>query len=84
MPERRTAARERIDETALIALDEHTSVPCLIYDLSDAGVRVVAPEVPSLPTTFLLSAHRFGGPRVCRIVWRHGEEIGARFEGPPA
>lgn len=79
MSERRAVPRQRIDEQGLIAIDEHTSMPCLIYDLSERGARLVAPEAPSVPPIFLLAAGRFPDPRVCEVVWRTPEEIGARF-----
>lgn len=82
MTERRIVPRQRIDETASIAVDEHSSISCLIYDLSRDGVRLVAPELDAVPTTFVLSGQRFAEARVCQVVWRSGEEIGARFRTP--
>lgn len=82
MDDRRTHPRQRVDERASIAIDEHTSIPCLIFDLSSDGLRVVAPDMQAVPPTFLLSASRFGEAQVCQVVWRKGEEIGARFRTP--
>ncbi|WP_375462717.1 PilZ domain-containing protein [uncultured Methylobacterium sp.] len=82
MDDRRISSRQRVDERASIAVDEHTSIPCLIFDLSREGLRVVAPEVQAVPRVFLLSAHRFSEAQVCQVVWRKGEEIGARFRTP--
>ncbi|AWN38999.1 PilZ domain-containing protein [Methylobacterium radiodurans] len=66
----------------MIAVDEHTSLPCLIYDLSEHGVRLVSLDATCVPEVFLLAATRFPEPRVCRAVWRGAEEIGARFVVP--
>jgi hypothetical protein len=79
LAERRAAPRTRLDESGLIAVDEHTSLPCLIYDLSEHGVRLVSLDATCVPEVFLLAASRFAEPRVCRAVWRGPEEIGARF-----
>lgn len=84
MDDRRIASRLRVDERASIAVDEHTSIACLIFDLSREGLRIVAPEVHAVPPVFLLSAPRFREAQVCTVVWRKGEEIGARFRTPPA
>ena len=82
MTERRIADRQRIDETASIAVDEHSSIGCLIYDVSRDGVRLVALDLHAVPTTFVLSAQRFAEAQVCEVVWRRSEEIGARFRTP--
>ncbi len=80
--ERRASPRTRVDENGLISIDEHTSLPCLIYDLSDHGVRLVSLDATCVPEVFLLAARPFAEPRVCRVVWRGAEEIGARFAAP--
>ncbi len=77
--ERRASLRTRLDESGLIAVDEHTTLPCLIYDLSEHGVRLVSLDATCVPEVFLLAARPFAEPRVCRVVWRGSEEIGARF-----
>lgn len=77
--ERRASPRTRLDESGLITVDEHTTLPCLIYDLSESGVRLVSLDATCVPEIFLLAAARFAEPRVCRAVWRGPEEIGARF-----
>jgi len=80
--ERRASPRTRVDESGLIAVDEHTSLACLVYDLSEHGVRLVSLDAASVPEVFLLAARPFAEPRVCRVVWRGAEEIGARFAPP--
>ncbi|GJD80417.1 hypothetical protein GCM10007886_00440 [Methylobacterium gregans] len=80
--ERRASPRTRVDESGLIAVDEHTSLACLIYDLSEHGVRLVSLDPACVPEVFVLAARPFAEPRVCRVVWRGAEEIGARFAAP--
>ena len=76
--DRRAAPREYVNETGLIAVDEHTSIGCIIYDRSSQGVRLTMPDTSGVPAKFLLSSN-CDTLRVCRTVWRTPEEIGATF-----
>ena len=50
---------------------------CLITDISDGGIRVVAEDIELPPEfTVILSS---GQPRRCRLAWRLGCEFGAEF-----
>lgn len=84
MQDRRAEPRQRINDSGVIALDEHRSIPCLVYDLSSRGVRLTMPDTSEVPATFLLSSRHLTDARVCVAVWRTPEEIGARFEGAAA
>ncbi len=79
MIERRVEERQRKDIAGLIAIDEHTTVPCIIYDLSASGVRLTLPETAQVPDTFLLHSACIAGTEVCRVVWRTDETLGAAF-----
>jgi hypothetical protein len=50
---------------------------CVITDISDGGVKVVAEHL-ELPPEFTL-IFSTGSPRQCRLVWRIGCEFGAEF-----
>jgi hypothetical protein len=52
---------------------------CMVTDISDGGVKVVA-EYLELPPEFTLIFSE-GRPRQCRLVWRIGCEFGAEFIG---
>lgn len=78
MFERRVAERVRIDESGIITVDEHTTIPCIVYDLSETGVRLTMPTTHAVPATFLLDAPCFGSG-VCEVAWRTEESIGARL-----
>lgn len=80
MIDRRAVPRLRLDVPGRICLDEHRSVSCLVYDRSDAGVRVTLPEADIIPETFLLEIDHSPTFFVCRLVWRKGEEIGAQLQ----
>ncbi|WP_430912419.1 PilZ domain-containing protein [Methylobacterium sp. sgz302541] len=84
MQDRRAAPRQRIDAGGLIVVDEHRSIACLVYDLSNGGVRLTMPDTSEVPATFLLSGEGLGDADVCVAVWRTHEEIGARFASAAA
>lgn len=79
--ERRTAPRQRIGETGAVAIDEHTSLGCLVHDLSATGVRITLPNAAEIPEVFVLTAPCLDAATVCHVVWRGDEMIGAQFQG---
>ena len=79
MMNRRAADRHVVKENGMIAIDEHTSVSCLIYDRSEVGVRLTLPDTNAIPDMFLLNCGS-QNMRVCKTIWKSTEEIGASFE----
>jgi hypothetical protein len=79
MLERRIEPRRRFNEIGSIAIDEHTSIPCIVYDLSQRGVRLTMPGTDAVPETFVLTSPCIEGVRICMVTWRDDETIGARF-----
>ncbi|MGU3362120.1 PilZ domain-containing protein [Methylobacterium sp. M6A4_1b] len=77
--ERRTEPRFRSDEAGRITVDEHTEIACLVHDFSLSGVKITLPDANLVPSTFLLAAPPLDGVKVCSIVWRTDEMIGAQF-----
>ena len=77
--ERRGAQRERTDGAGSISIDEHSSVGCLVYDVSEYGIRVTLPDAEIVPSVFVLSAPFLGKTFVCEVAWRNEESIGAKF-----
>jgi len=80
--ERRLSRRRALNRIAKIQLANGT-LPrdCLITDMSEGGVRIHVEnfEVPD-EFVLLLSGEGIGGSeRVCRVVWRLGYELGAKF-----
>ncbi|WP_245516565.1 PilZ domain-containing protein [Methylobacterium segetis] len=73
-----------MDEPGFIALDEHSSMGCIVYDVSNIGVRVTMLETKQVPDVFFLSSPSLGPGRVCRTAWRKADEIGAFFAQTPA
>ncbi|KQP40983.1 hypothetical protein ASF49_19800 [Methylobacterium sp. Leaf104] len=62
-----------------MTVDEHTEIACLVHDFSLGGVKITLPDAALVPTTFLLTAPPLDGVKVCSIVWRTDEMIGAQF-----
>jgi hypothetical protein len=77
MLDRRSAPRRFLNETGSISIDEHRSLPCIVYDRSLGGVRVALPEAEIVPDRFVLSIDASNEILICRSVWRKAEEIGA-------
>jgi hypothetical protein len=77
--DRRSEPRIRVNERGLVTLDEHTSVGCFVHDISTGGVKVTLLDAKTVPDIFVLSAPDFG-VKVCNVVWRTDEMIGAKFE----
>lgn len=76
--DRRKAERRPCRGNAKIVLGVG-SIPrdCLIVDISDGGVRIIAENL-DVPEEFAL-AFPAGRPRRCRLAWRIGCEFGAEF-----
>ncbi|WP_110351857.1 PilZ domain-containing protein [Methylobacterium sp. B4] len=76
---RRSEPRTRVNEGGLITLDEHTSIGCFVHDISAGGIKITLLDAISVPNTFVLIAPCVGD-KVCQVVWRTDEMIGAKFE----
>jgi len=75
--ENRKGARQSLDRAAKFQAQGKTRPrDCQIIEISDAGVRLQAASGRVTNRfTLLLSS----GRRVCRVVWRMGNEVGAEF-----
>ena len=82
MLERRDVPRTLLNTVGRISLDEHRTLPCLLFDRSLGGVRVALPDAESVPDKFVLTVEGTGEVLVCRTAWRKTDEIGARTDAP--
>jgi hypothetical protein len=81
MKERRQSKRYTVNRSARVqARADARPHDCLLVDISDAGVRLHA-EGAELPDDFfvVIPGGKDERRRACRVVWRLGPEIGARF-----
>jgi len=76
MIERRAEDRTPLNVTGLILVDEHRTMPCIIFDRSASGVRITSPSAEELPDTFILTVDDTGEALVCRAAWRRVDQIG--------
>ena len=77
---RRRSSRRRCYRAAKIQLRGGTwARDCLVIDISDVGVRLNA-EGLDVPDEFvlLLSADGVVRQSTCKVVWRRGDEVGAK------
>jgi len=52
---------------------------CVVYDLSEMGVRLVLCEKGELPLEFELEIPDEGARASVRVIWTNGREVGAEF-----
>jgi PilZ domain len=81
----RKRPRKRLQYRANILIGEKGPLqPCSITDISQSGARLVLETDRELPQRFmLLLSSRGDARRVCRQVWRDGENVGVEFEVEP-
>ena len=78
---RRRSLRRRHCHGAKIQLAADTLArDCLLINVSDGGVRLNV-EGLNVPDEFVLFLYHGGAvqKRMCKVVWREGNEIGAKF-----
>lgn len=78
MLERRSEVRTLVDEAGTIIIDEHTTIPCVVYDLSESGVHLTMLSTAEVPNTFILDGPSVAS-RICEVVWRTDESLGVRL-----
>jgi len=61
-------------------LDGGARLPCVLWDISDAGARIAAARAGVLPDVFGLFLTKDGkSRRFCRVAWRRGGQLGVQF-----
>jgi hypothetical protein len=76
----RAAQRKKLGTTAWIRPDGGFSVrACTVIDLSDTGVKISIDSPHTVSEHFSLLLSREGHGRKCRVKWRRGPQIGAKF-----
>ena len=58
---------------------------CVLWDISEAGVRITIDTPASVPYEFFLVLSKDGKVRRrCRVIWRSDEQVGACFLSAPS
>ena len=82
--EARVSPRRRVLKAAVAASnDRYITVACAVRDISATGVRLRVEGSLTIPDTFELIVEVDGLEANCQVVWRKGNEVGARFLGAP-
>jgi PilZ domain-containing protein len=79
--ERRRSPRQRLYRVAKIKLGAgNPPRDCLVIDISDGGMRLYV-EGFDVPDEFVLLLSGAGVVResTCKVAWRRGHEVGAKF-----
>jgi len=81
--ERRLSPRRVIHSPAKLQLERRPVwLPCVVYDISATGARLLLPDFPVLPDQILLNLNGLADPVRCRLVWTADGIAGFRFTGP--
>jgi hypothetical protein len=80
MPERRSTTRFPTHLEGVIA-SKGTNMPieCIVWDLSESGVRLVLSEASDIPLEFELQIPSEGAKAMVRLIWTTGFHYGAAF-----
>jgi hypothetical protein len=79
-PERRSSQRHLAYlEGRIASRTAQVPIECLIWDLSEAGVRLVVSPPADVPLEFELQIPSEGAKANVRLVWTTGIHYGARF-----
>jgi hypothetical protein len=80
----RASPRRRVLKAGIAATnDRHITVACTVRDLSATGARLRVEGSLNIPDTFELIIDVDGLEANCEVMWRKGNEVGARFLGAP-
>jgi hypothetical protein len=79
--ERRAVGRTTIYRNVLMFFTGHDRVhPCCVRDASNLGACIRLNGLSIVPSEFGISFDNFRTMHRCRLIWRDGDFVGARFE----
>jgi hypothetical protein len=79
--ERRSIGRTKILKGALLFFSEKTGAQsCTVRDVTNSGAGILAQNLQIMPLEFALSFDGFRTLRMCRLIWRQDDFLGAAFE----
>lgn len=77
--DRRDSRRRTVRHAAIVVHPPKPEIPCVILDRSDAGVRLHVHLASEVPDKFELDVPTDERRYACEVVWRQGNELGAKF-----
>lgn len=67
-------------QATIVSLDGSPIATCRLFDVSEAGARLIVPAPGELTDEFILVFSKNGSVRrQCAIAWRSSDTIGVRF-----
>lgn len=79
----RSGPRRKQLKSGIVAFNgRHSTLPCLVRELSEAGARLEIDQA-HVPDTFELIVELDGLEADCEVIWRRGDRVGVRFTSPP-
>jgi hypothetical protein len=80
----RTASRPRTLKAGIVAfIDRHSTLPCIVRNVSATGARLRVEGSVKAPDTFELIIELDGLEVDCQVVWRKTPDVGVRFLSEP-
>lgn len=80
----RRQVRKRMLKGGTIAFNgRHSTMPCVVRDISDTGARLQVSQANAVPDTFELLIDLDGFEAPVQIAWRDLSEVGVQFTAPP-
>lgn len=80
----RALQRRRVLKAGVIAYNaRHTTLPCAVRDITQAGACIRVEGSIACPDTFELIVPIDGLEASCQVAWRKGQEVGVQFLGDP-
>ncbi len=61
----------------------HSTMYCVVRDISDTGARLQIPNAMQVPDTFELIIELDGFEAACEVAWRNETELGLKFVAEP-
>jgi PilZ domain len=81
--EHRRTPRHRVLKEGRIVIRDHSTIDCVVRDLSQTGAKLRLPDSIHLPETFDLLLVRDATIVPVRLAWRKGDLVGVAFAGNP-
>ena len=80
----RRHTRKRMLKGGTIAFNgRHSTLPCVVRDLSETGARLQVAQATSVPDTFELLIDLDGFEAFVEVAWRTQSEVGVHFRSAP-
>ena len=79
MRDRRGSARDRVLFGGRAEVDAHSSINCVVRNLSENGACVEVERHTRLPEEINLTIARKGRSYLARVIWREANRLGLAF-----